>query len=115
MWAVSNRLREAAQGAIQDASAVYVSAATIWEIEIKRAAGRLQAPDDLIRTVDHSGYERLTITFEHASEAARLPPLHGDPFDRMLIAQARLESMTLATSDEFILRYDVPVFQVSPA
>ena len=90
-----------------------MSAVTIWEIEIKRAAGRLKAPDDLIARVDDSGYERLAIAFEHAAETSRLPFLHSDPFDRMLIAQARMEGMTLASGDELIKRYDVPVLDVS--
>lgn len=92
---------------------MFVSAATIWEIEIKRARARLQAPEDVLELVEQSGFERLAITFEHAREAGRLPPLHADPFDRMLIAQARLEGMTLATGDEAIWRYDVPVLRVT--
>lgn len=92
---------------------MYVSAATVWEIEIKRALGRLRAPDDIAARVDDSGYERLTITFEHAAEAGRLPRHHGDPFDRMLVAQARLEGLTLVTADESIRRYDVPVLDVT--
>ena len=102
-----------ARAAIGDAEVVFVSAATVWEIEIKRALGRLDAPEDLVRRVDDAGYERLIITFEHASEAGRLPLLHGDPFDRMLIAQARLEGLTLATSDESIARYGVPLLAVT--
>lgn len=92
---------------------MFVSAATIWEIEIKRALDRLRAPEDTARLVDESGFERLAISFEHAREAGRLPLLHGDPFDRMLVAQARLEGMTLATADETIQRYDVPVLNVA--
>lgn len=90
-----------------------VSSATIWEIEIKRALGRLKAPADTAALVDESGFERLAITFEHAQEAARLPQLHADPFDRMLIAQARLEALTLATADEAIERYDVRLLDPS--
>lgn len=92
---------------------VFVSAVTIWEIEIKRALDRLKAPDDAAGLVDDSGFERLAISFEHAREAGRLPLLHGDPFDRMLVAQARMEGMTLATADETIQRYNVPVLSVS--
>jgi PIN domain nuclease of toxin-antitoxin system len=95
------------------AEAVFVSAATIWEIEIKRALGRLRTPGDLVQRVDEAGYERLAITFEHAREAGRLPPLHKDPFDRVLVAQARLEGLTLASGDESIRRYDVSVLEVS--
>jgi PIN domain nuclease of toxin-antitoxin system len=89
-----------------------VSAATIWEIEIKRALDRLQAPEDVADLVEESGFKRLAITFEHAREAGRLPLLHGDPFDRMLVAQARAEGMTLASADAAIQSYDVPVLQV---
>ncbi len=92
---------------------MFVSAVTIWEIEIKRALARLRVPDDSVGLVDASGFERLVITFEHARETARLPLLHGDPFDRMLIAQARLEGMTLATADARIHEYDVPVLSVT--
>lgn len=63
--------------------------------------------------MDESGFERLAISFEHAREAGRLPLLHGDPFDRMLVAQARLEGMTLATADRTIQRYDIPVLNVT--
>lgn len=63
--------------------------------------------------VDESGFERLAISFEHAREAGRLPMHHGDPFDRMLVAQARLAGLTLATGDEEIRRYDVPVLDVA--
>ncbi len=90
-----------------------MSAATVWEIEIKRELGRLLAPDDVAGLVDDSGFDRLPITFDHAREAGRLPMLHRDPFDRMLVAQSRLESLTLATCDEAVTRYDVPVFLVT--
>ncbi len=113
IWAAEDRLAARARQAIRElADVVYVSAVSIWEIEIKRALARLRVPGDAAQLVDESGFERLAITFEHAQEAGRLPPLHRDPFDRMLIAQARLERMTLATADERIGRYDVPVLDV---
>ena len=86
-----------------------VSAASIWELEIKQTAGRLRIDADLAERVLASGLEPLPITFEHAVAAARLPPHHGDPFDRILIAQARTERMTLVTRDRHIRQYDVPV------
>lgn len=98
---------------IAAADDVYVSAATIWEVEIKRATGKLRIDADLARVVDEAGFERLQITFEHAVEAGRLPLHHRDPFDRMLIAQARLEGLTLATSDQSIARYGVPLLTVT--
>jgi PIN domain nuclease of toxin-antitoxin system len=116
LWAAKEDLRDDAHKAIEEtADAVFVSAATIWEIEIKRVLGRLQAPGDMLERVEESGYQRLPITFEHAREAGRLPLLHGDPFDRMLVAQARVEGLTLASADAAIGRYDVPVFAVARA
>jgi PIN domain nuclease of toxin-antitoxin system len=113
IWAAREELHDDAHKAIEEvADSVFVSAATIWEIEIKRALGRLQAPEDIIERVEESGYERLPITFEHAREAGRLPLLHGDPFDRILVAQARTEGMTLASADAALQRYDVAVFEV---
>lgn len=87
----------------------------MWEIEIKRALGRIDAPEEVAELVDESGFERLAISFEHAREAGRLPMHHGDPFDRILVAQARLAGLTLATGDEAIRRYDVPVLDVARA
>jgi PIN domain nuclease of toxin-antitoxin system len=110
-----NQLDHASRTAIENAEVVYVSAASIWEIEIKRSLGRLHAPGDLISSLEDSGYERLAITFEHASEAGRLPPLHRDPFDRMLAAQARLEGMSLATGDDAVKRYEVQVLEMRRA
>ncbi len=113
LWAADGSLGGGVHELIErGADSVLVSAATIWEVEIKRATGRLDAPKDVAELVDHSGFERLSIDFDHAREAVRLPPIHGDPFDRMLIAQARLEGLVLVTSDETISRYDVQVLAV---
>ncbi len=115
IWAIDGRLSSRARAALEAADAVAVSAATIWEIEIKRALRKLQAVDRLAELVDESGFERLPITFEHACEAGRLPLLHGDPFDRMLVAQARLEGLTLASADAAIKQYDVPALDIAHA
>lgn len=93
---------------------VFVSAASVWEVEVKRAAGKLRAPDDIVWLVEDSGYEQLEITFEHAVAAGRLPRHHGDPFDRMLVAQAKLEGLTLATADAALAEYGIPILAVSP-
>lgn len=95
------------------ADAVLVSAASVWEIEIKRATGKLRVPKDVPRDVDAAGIDRLDITFEHAVAAGRLPLHHRDPFDRMLVAQARVEGLTLATADQELGQYDVPVLDVT--
>jgi PIN domain nuclease of toxin-antitoxin system len=94
---------------------VFVSAASIWEIEIKQAQGRLTVPADLLSLIEQTGFDALAVTFEHAVEAARLPLLHRDPFDRMLVAQARIEGLTLASADRELARYDVPTRPVSRA
>jgi len=98
----------AARDAIADAdTTVVVSAATAWEIAIKMAAGRLDAPDDLLDALDANSFDTLAITAAHALEAGALPAHHTDPFDRMLIAQARAEELTLVSVDHRFVAYDV--------
>jgi len=86
-----------------------VSVATVWEIEIKRRLGKLVAPDDLPEALSVGGYRPLAISLDHAVLAAGLPSHHRDPFDRMLVAQAMVEGLTIVTGDSRIARYDVPV------
>lgn len=88
---------------------VYISVATIWEVTIKQSIGKLQKPDDLPERVRDSGFRRLDITAEHAIAAGRLPLIHRDPFDRMLIAQAKAENLTLVTRDAEIAKYDLGI------
>ena len=85
------------------------SAASAWEAAIKVALGRLRIPDTIEAGVLASGFERLPITFAHAEAAGRLPPHHADPFDRMLIAQARLEGLTLVTHDRQFEPYGLQI------
>ena len=87
----------------------FVSAASVWEIAIKRASGKLKAPEDLLAKVAAARFGELRISFEHATRAGALPPHHGDPFDRMLVAQAQSEGLTLVTSDARMAAYDVPL------
>ncbi|PZG09689.1 PIN domain nuclease [Micromonospora craterilacus] len=91
---------------------VYVSAATIWEIAIKQAIGKIKEPERLPELVRDSGFRSLPITPDHAIVAGQLPLMHRDPFDRMLVAQARCENLVLATRDPAIQRYDVPLLLV---
>jgi len=93
--------------AIDTEAEVLVSAASVWEIAIKRALGKLDGPPDLLDVVADSGLVELPIRSRHAVEAGGLPPLHRDPFDRMLIAQARCEGLTLLSRDPQVQRYDV--------
>ncbi|MGH3131812.1 MAG: type II toxin-antitoxin system VapC family toxin, partial [Gaiellaceae bacterium] len=81
----------------------------VWEIAIKRATGKLTIPDDLIRALEGAAFERLEITWEHTERAGALPAHHHDPFDRMLIAQAQLEGLTLVTRDPRLAAYDVAI------
>jgi PIN domain nuclease of toxin-antitoxin system len=87
---------------------VYVSAATVWEVATKQAIGKLE-PADLPERIRGSGFRELPIGSEHAIAAGRLPLIHRDPFDRMLVAQARCEDLTLVTRDSRCRQYDVAV------
>lgn len=111
LWAVSApaKLEASTARAIERAQLVCVSAASIWEVGIKRAAGRLRAPWPLDDVVARSGFTMLDITMDHATAAADLPLHHADPFDRMLIAQAHTERLTLVTRDEQLAAYRVPI------
>lgn len=112
LWALSDveSLSDAARDALADASVpAYVSAASIWEISIKRATGKLKAPDDLLQQIASTNFTELQVSQEHASLAGALPLHHRDPFDRMLVAQAQCEGLTVVTRDERIRAYGVPV------
>jgi PIN domain nuclease of toxin-antitoxin system len=100
----------AAKAAIDDReNDVLVSAATIWEIGIKRRIGKLDFDGSPIMACNDAGFELLGITALHAEAAGDLPRHHGDPFDRMLIAQAQLEHLTIVTSDPQFRLYEAPV------
>jgi PIN domain nuclease of toxin-antitoxin system len=88
---------------------VHLSPATVWEVAIKQAIGKLAEPADLADQLRHCGFRELPITSEHAVTAGRLPPHHRDPFDRMLVAQAQCEDLVLVTRDADIAKYDVAV------
>jgi PIN domain nuclease of toxin-antitoxin system len=88
---------------------VYVSPATVWEVSIKQAMGKLAGPTDLPERIRGSGFRELPISMEHAIAAGRLPLIHRDPFDRMLVAQARCEELTLVTRDPHCQKYEVTI------
>lgn len=88
---------------------VHISAATIWEVAIKQALGKITGPADLPERIRDSGFRELPIGFAHAMMAGRLPRIHRDPFDRMLVAQAHCEGLTLVTRDHHCQQYDVPI------
>lgn len=92
---------------------VYVSAASAWEISIKKSIGKLKAPDDLDGVIDAEGFEKLPVTFFHGERAGELPAIHRDPFDRMLIAQAQAEGLDIVSSDGMLGRYGVKVIDAT--
>ena len=106
------RLSDAARRSIaESANVALASAASIWELEIKRAVGKLQAPDDLLELLESEAFDCLPIHGDDAITAARLPLHHRDPFDRMILAQAvRLEAVVVSR-DQIFNAYDVPVLR----
>ncbi len=110
LWCLSNvqELAENARVQIADPrNDVFVSAITGWEIAVKRAKGRLIAPDNLETLVAERGFTHLPLTFHHAEQAGNLPMHHRDPFDRFLVAQAQAEGLALVTRDARIPLYGV--------
>ena len=110
VWCLSDvvKLAEDARAAIADPrNDVFVSAITGWEIAVKRAKGRMIAPDNLSAMIEERGFTHLPLTFHHAEQAGNLPTHHKDPFDRFLIAQARAEGLVLVTRDARIPLYGV--------
>jgi PIN domain nuclease of toxin-antitoxin system len=102
---LSNELKET----IDEEVDVFVSAVTVWEVAIKQQLGKIVAPVDLPERIRDSELPNLHVTADHAIAAGRLPPIHRDPFDRMLVAQSRTEGLTLVTRDKVLHDYDVPV------
>jgi PIN domain nuclease of toxin-antitoxin system len=88
---------------------VFVSAAVVWEIRIKQALGKLQIPADFRKVLNQQTFDMLDITVEHAHEIGHLPLHHRDPFDRMLIAQAKVENLTLISHDHRLRGYKIPL------
>jgi PIN domain nuclease of toxin-antitoxin system len=109
-WLADEELTPEARMLIADPeNSVAVSAASAWEISVTRALGKLTAPDDLDKQILNSGFEPLAINFSHAMAAGQLPRHHDDPFDRMLIAQAQLEQMSIVTRDKRFGDYRVAI------
>jgi PIN domain nuclease of toxin-antitoxin system len=120
IWSVQNspRLGTVARNALIDPSSrLWVSAASIWEISIKVAIGRLLLADPLETWIPRMrmdwGVKALHITFDHAVAVRHLPLHHADPFDRMLVAQAQCENLMLMTSDHWVRSYNVRTIDAS--
>lgn len=112
LWwlAEPERLSEAARGVVRDpAHGVFFSAGAVWEMAIKKALGRLDYPANLTEVLAEERIAVLPIQATHALAIAELPLLHQDPFDRIQIAQAKLEGLTLVTQDERVKEYGIPV------
>jgi PIN domain nuclease of toxin-antitoxin system len=106
-WDEGRKLTGAARRAIEAADTVYVSAVSAWEVAIKTGLGRLNPTRTVEQAVEESGFLELPITFRHAERVAGLPAHHRDPFDRLLIAQAEVEGLTVVTRDPVFGRYEV--------
>jgi len=109
-WATDpGRLKEKARLSIGSGrSYVFVSAATAWEIAIKRRIGKLDAPSDVAWLLRENRFQELPVNVAHGDATSNLPMHHKDPFDRPIIAQAKCEGLTLITRDREIFKYDVP-------
>lgn len=108
------RISPIALDAIEDeTNDVFVSVVSVWEIEIKSAKGKLDTPGDLQGALAVQGFKSLAVAMAHAYAVESLPHYHRDPFDRMIIAQAHLEGMTIVTSDRDIKHYPVAVLEAT--
>lgn len=108
LWCVNDdrRLSKAARDLLDGAAEIYVSSASIWEAAIKSRLGKLEADvDALASSIAASGFLELPVSAKHAAAVARLPDFHGDPFDRLLIAQAISEPLRFLTADSVLRQY----------
>lgn len=103
------RLPEEVKARLDREPDVHLSAVTVWEIAIKQSLGKLAGPGDLLERIQGAGFVELPIRHDHAVTAGRLPLIHRDPFDRMLVAQAKCEGLTLVTADPWCQKYEVPL------
>lgn len=109
LWSLRdpNKLSSEAQLVLEDTeNIVYVSAAVSWEILVKRVKGTLPFTGDILSILAQLSFEPLSITHEHTATLEQIPPIHHDPFDRIMIAQAMAENLTLITRDKTVLKYE---------
>jgi PIN domain nuclease of toxin-antitoxin system len=118
LWAITDspRLSDAARALLIDpANEVWVSAVSVWEIAIKHGLGRGDMPvsgEQALGYFRQAGYRLLAISPDHAAAVGGLPPLHADPFDRLLVAQALTEPFRLLTADDTVVRYGATIVRV---
>jgi PIN domain nuclease of toxin-antitoxin system len=106
-WDAGAMMTAAAMQAIRDADEVFVSAASAWEVEIKAALGKIRSDRSVAELCADSGFAELPVLMRHTEALQSLEPLHRDPFDRLLVAQAMQEQLVLVTRDEIVTRYPV--------
>jgi PIN domain nuclease of toxin-antitoxin system len=114
LFADTKRVRHEVRETLADpAHRIYVSAASTWEVVIKAALGKLRLPDDIEpsdyvqKSIRRAGFSTLDISVEHTYAVSSLPPVHQDPFDRLLIAQAKVENLVIVTADRKFDAYNV--------
>lgn len=110
LWATSdsNALSaEAREHIASEENIVFVSLVSLWELRIKESLQKIKLPSLFYKNLQPAGFELLPLLLSHIEALGRLPLYHRDPFDRMLVAQARCEQLTLVTRDEEIKKYDV--------
>jgi PIN domain nuclease of toxin-antitoxin system len=108
LWALTDpqEIDAGARGKIiSPENLVYMSLASLWELQIKESIGKLKLPKDFFDLLEPAGFEPLPVLLGHIKALRRLPLIHRDPFDRILVAQAKSEGITLVTRDPEILRY----------
>jgi PIN domain nuclease of toxin-antitoxin system len=116
LWTLAEPERlasHAAEKIADESNEVFVSVVSAWEIGVKRAKRRLEAPEDLTSMLAEKRFDALPVTMPHALAVEALPHHHHDPFDRMLVAQARVENLVLVTSDREMRHYPIALMQAT--
>ena len=112
VWALSSpeRIKPKVQDLlVYTDNIVFVSIASLWELQIKKSLNKISLPDDFISQLQENGFELLDINYKHIAKLAELPLIHRDPFDRMLVAQTIHENLSLVTNDLEIMKYNVKI------
>jgi len=109
VWDAPERIPQVHLPVLASGATVYLSIAALWEMTIKAGIGKLTIPDRLAQTFESDGFTLLEISVRHVEATKELPHIHGDPFDRLMIAQAKVEELTIITVDQKFAAYDVPL------
>ena len=112
VWALSSpeKIKPKVQDLLVDTdNIVFVSIASLWELQIKKSLNKISLPDDFISQLQENGFELLDINYKHIVKLDELPLIHRDPFDRMLVAQTIHENLSLVTNDLEIMKYNVKI------